>query len=262
MLHPLAWATCAILVLMYGFAVLGVLLIRGGDDAHSEYDVAAQRFFGSIGDSMLSLFVLIIGDGSHSIYRPLISAKPWLGLYFGAFWLLASVAVLNLLTAAVVSALVDRSHQDREAQKDMEKEARLGVVEHLRDRFAGRSGGEKAALTMKELFSLPAAAREPLQSGLEAVFHALDQDGNGAVMLHDFFDGLFRVEDGMPLEMLELKQRCKHIGYALQDLGARMASYHEISLSARPRMNPLERPLHDEGDPGSACGVPGDNMVI
>lgn len=255
--NPLAWGACAIASLVYIFALLGVFLIKGGDDPHSEFDVAANKSFGSVSDSMLSLMALASGDGGFAIYRPLVTSKPWLGLYFGTFWLLVSVAVLNLVTAVIVNLTVHKTREDQDRQREADKAAKLSVIERFRSELCELEG-EKERVSLRSLLEAPQEVQEHLQllgeshASLLPLFHVLLQDGRDTVCVHELCDGLKRIENGVPIEMLELRKRTQDISMKLGDHD-RLPRLEQLDKIAPLQLPPLDMSKEKHDDLGVVC---------
>jgi voltage-gated sodium channel len=102
-------------------AVLGLLFYVGAVMTTDLFGDEDPEHFGSIGNSMFTLFQVMTGDGWSDVVRPLLPAHPWAGWgFFIPFIVLSSFAVLNLFIAVIVEAL-----QEGQAAEFEEKQEQL-----------------------------------------------------------------------------------------------------------------------------------------
>jgi voltage-gated sodium channel len=88
------------------------------------------QWFGSIGESMYSLFqIMTLESWSMGIARPVMEVYPWAWAYFVPFILIATFTMLNLFIAIIVSTMQSMV----EEQKAQETEE-IGAVVHDENR--------------------------------------------------------------------------------------------------------------------------------
>ena len=103
-------------------AILGVLAVFfyvGSVLSTNLYGVAHPELFGSLGESAITLFQLMIFDGwAGDVVRTVGDTHPGSQVFFIAFTVLTGFAVLNLFIAVMVDAL--RAEHERLAESDLE----------------------------------------------------------------------------------------------------------------------------------------------
>merc|ERR1719310_876004 len=129
----LFWTLIVILLLSYVFALLGVSWIGASqdDDSSELYDVIARENFGGLGRTMQTLLQVFTLDSASNIYRPLISRNPLLAAYFVSYILLASIALMNLVTAVMVEQSMEQANKNREGNRERKKSERAETLEKV-----------------------------------------------------------------------------------------------------------------------------------
>jgi voltage-gated sodium channel len=81
-----------------------------------EFGPEKDRFFGTLGASLISLFqVMTLDSWSSNIMRPVLAQHPYAWLFFVPFVLVTAFTALNLFIGVVVSALESEGQAAREA---------------------------------------------------------------------------------------------------------------------------------------------------
>ncbi|QQG37347.1 MAG: ion transporter [Micavibrio aeruginosavorus] len=89
-----------LLIIYYVAAVLATHIFGHSDDSRLE------ALFGSIGKSMFTLFQIMTLEGwSEGIAQPAMAVYPWSWVFFVAFIIITSFAVLNLFIGVIVDAM-------------------------------------------------------------------------------------------------------------------------------------------------------------
>lgn len=114
-------------LIFYVAAVMGSKLFS---QTHPEY-------FGDLGSSAFTLFqVMTLESWSMAIARPVTEVHPFAWIFFVAFIILTSFAVLNLFIAVIVDSLQSK-HQDEEEARDLvahnERVQLIKEISHLRE---------------------------------------------------------------------------------------------------------------------------------
>ncbi|MDE2791874.1 MAG: ion transporter [Paracoccaceae bacterium] len=100
----------ALLALVY--YVFGVLVTK-------LYGKTFPDWFGTIGDSMFSLFqIMTLESWSMGIVRPVMERFPGAWMVFVPFILLTSFAVINLFIAVIVNAMTEQSQAESSALRE------------------------------------------------------------------------------------------------------------------------------------------------
>lgn len=125
-LPGMASVTVLLVLLLYVAAVLGC-------------DLFGTRFpdwFGTVGHAMYTMFQVLTLDGwSDAIARPVMAVYPFAWVYFVAFILLVTMAVLNLFVGVLVNSL---SGPDRSGALVREIAALRKEVAELKDMMGGQ----------------------------------------------------------------------------------------------------------------------------
>lgn len=83
-----------------------------------EFGPEKDRYFGTLGSSLISLFqVMTLDSWSSNIMRPTLAAHPYAWLFFVPFVLVTAFTALNLFIGVVVSALESEGQAARERQE-------------------------------------------------------------------------------------------------------------------------------------------------
>ena len=84
------------------------------------------QWFGSIGESMYSLFqIMTLESWSMGIARPVMEVHPWAWAYFVPFILIATFTMLNLFIAIIVSTM-----QSMVEEQNAQETREIGAVVH------------------------------------------------------------------------------------------------------------------------------------
>jgi len=94
-LPGLGWIFVLLVLVFYVFAVIGTKL----------FGAAYPEWFGSLGESMFSLFQIMTLEGWAEISREISTTFPFANAYFIIFILLASYTTLNIFIAIVVNTM-------------------------------------------------------------------------------------------------------------------------------------------------------------
>ena len=126
-----------LLLVFYIFAVMATKLFG------AEFD----EWFGTIGRSFFSLFqIMTLESWSMGIVRPVMDEFPYAWVFFVAFILSTTFAVLNLFIAIIVNSMHEAAEQEAEAQgKELqpvldELQALRSEIAELRRENGGRHG--------------------------------------------------------------------------------------------------------------------------
>ena len=109
----IGWIMVLLVVVFYIFAVLGTNL----------YGKAFPEWFGSIGDSMFTLFqIMTLESWSSGIARPMMEVMPYSYAFFIPFILVATYTTLNIFIAIVVNTMNEMHHHDVKEEEEILKE--------------------------------------------------------------------------------------------------------------------------------------------
>jgi voltage-gated sodium channel len=98
-------------------ALLSLLMYVGAVMATKLYGSSFPELFGSLPDSLFSLFQIMTLEGwSDGIVRPVMETYPFAWLFFIPFILIATFIMLNLFIAVIVNAMQMQHEQEAEAK--------------------------------------------------------------------------------------------------------------------------------------------------
>merc|ERR1712019_305962 len=83
----------------------------------------------------MTLMQFMTFDSVSIVYKPLITTKPWLVIYFAVFILLGPIALLNIVTAIMVESSLRTANEDQEAKKVWIEVRRKSMLPKLRQMF-------------------------------------------------------------------------------------------------------------------------------
>jgi voltage-gated sodium channel len=87
--------------------------------------------FGSIGDSLLTLFQVMSLDGwTAEVARPVMAVHPWSWVFFLVFILITSFTVLNLFIGIIVDGM-QQQHEETRSNKDLLFASRFGKLKSI-----------------------------------------------------------------------------------------------------------------------------------
>lgn len=120
-------------------AVIGLIFYVAAVMATQLFGASFPQWFGSIGESLFSLFqVMTLESWSMGMVRPIMEIHPWAWLFFVPFVIITSFTVLNLFIALIVNSM--QTMQAEEQQRSIhaeqsahdEREAILEAMENIR----------------------------------------------------------------------------------------------------------------------------------
>ncbi len=119
-------------LLMYVYGIIGFYKF-------SEID---PENWGTLGQSLLSLFQVLTLEGWADMQKAVIGEQPWAWLFFGSFVVIAVFVVINLFIAVVTNNLQQAKLEEEQTLNAAEMEL-LGAVRDLRERLDRYERGQK-----------------------------------------------------------------------------------------------------------------------
>lgn len=210
----LVWTLLTASVVTYIFAVAGMEFIRSKSDPSEIYDLIARDSFGTLPRSMLTLLQAFTLDSIGAVYRPLALENPSVIVFFLAYIFLASIALMNLVTAVIVDTAIQQASESREHQNDIRRKARLEMISTLRALFNDLDGDQSGNVNIAEVRHAPPEVLAQLESivqmsNIEQLFEYLDSDGSGQLGVEEFVEGILKSESGTPIELLCIMKQCR-----------------------------------------------------
>ncbi len=109
-------------LVLYVFAVMATQL----------YGAIAPEFFGTLGESLFTLFQIMTVEGWPEVARSVMTQSPHAWIFFVAYLLIATFMVLNLFIAVVVNAMQSQVTEDLKDEGEAHTRLILEEVRALR----------------------------------------------------------------------------------------------------------------------------------
>lgn len=193
--------------------------IRSNPTAYEDHD-SLDRYWGSLGSSMLSLFQAMSGglDWDDLLHPLRTTHGPYMALIFSIYIAFATLVILNLVTGIFVQS----------AQENLRHGRDLELVNRVRELFMETDSDFTGSICLRDFEQqlsnphmidyLRAIDLHPTEARL--LFSLLDADDTGEVNSEDFVNGLLR-----------LRGSARAIDQALIQHNAK-AMYHALSKQA------------------------------
>jgi len=216
------------------FAYVWAILITNLSKNH--HTAETDQYFGSVGRTMNSLFIVITLDGWADIAREARVATGIPGMFqFFIFWIFVSFFVITSLLAGVVSEQMAHSESERETRFKTQREERLRTVmrdlramvklvcaNHAADRtitedeledFIEAIGDSHVGAVLYDEYHVEADV-------LRCLFDIGDIEGTRVVDIDDLLASLLRLVRNEPncREMLVLQHEVRRLGWLLSNL--------------------------------------------
>jgi len=242
----LIWTLVLLILLFYCFAVILTHLVTD----HCRYNEGGvvncspdlMRFWKSVAESMLTLFVSISGGLSWSeALHPLREVSGIAFLCMVVYIVLTVLAILNVVTGVFCNNAIESARADKDIaiMKQMQKHAKQ--LKSLRGVFKEIDNDQSNLVSLQELKD--ALKSKKLASFLESMdistqdiwtlFMVMDSDGSGDVTLEEFVTGCMQLQG--PAQSIQLArmrhENLKTRGEILRvgtDIGNLKALFHEL----------------------------------
>jgi voltage-gated sodium channel len=99
-------------------ALLVLVLYVAGVMATKLFAHSAPEWFGSLGESIFTLFQIMTGDGWSEVAREIMAKQPLAWIFFIAFLVVSAFTVLNLFIAVAVSAMEAEHRAEEDAREE------------------------------------------------------------------------------------------------------------------------------------------------
>jgi hypothetical protein len=186
-----------LMIILFVFACMGVELITKNTRLRADpvFDAYVQQYWVDLPISMLTLIQFVNLDGIGAIYTPMVRSEPTMLLFFGAFMLLVSVCLMNLVTAVIVENSFEQAKSDRNVAKKERQKAMTKLMPHVRQIFQSLDKDGSGTVTLEEFGEADASIQENLEKicqtdDLVELFEMLDVDGSGSVEIEEFCEQL------------------------------------------------------------------------
>ncbi|CAE7687347.1 Scn11a [Symbiodinium sp. CCMP2456] len=242
----LIWTLVLLILLFYCFAVILTQLVTD----HCRYNEGGvvncspdlMRFWKSVAESMLTLFISISGGLSWSeALQPLRDVSEIAFLCMVVYIVLTVLAILNVVTGVFCNNAIESARADKDIaiMKQMQKHAKQ--LKSLRGVFKEIDNDQSNLVSLQELKD--ALKSKKLASFLESMdistqdiwtlFMVMDSDGSGDVTLEEFVTGCMQLQG--PAQSIQLA-RMRHENLKTRaeilrvgaDIGNLKALFHEL----------------------------------
>ena len=120
--------------------LLGLVLYVSAVLATKLFGAIAPQFFGTLGNSLFTLFQIMTVEGWPDIAREVMAVAPHAWAFFVIYLLIATFMVLNLFIAVVVNAMQSQVSADLKDEGEAHTKAILDEVRALRWELERRRG--------------------------------------------------------------------------------------------------------------------------
>eukprot|EP00928_Gymnodinium_smaydae_P011167 TRINITY_DN14152_c1_g4_i1.p1 TRINITY_DN14152_c1_g4~~TRINITY_DN14152_c1_g4_i1.p1 ORF type:complete len:599 (+),score=106.71 TRINITY_DN14152_c1_g4_i1:102-1898(+) len=274
-MRVLVWTLLVLAGITYIFAVFGVVLIASVlKDAYekSPTDELSDMllFFGGTHRVMFTLIQMMTLDSWTAFSRPLEVYVPMAWIYLYLYFAVATVVLLNLVTAILVEAALSYSKQDADfllKEKEMARQANMDQFQSLFGMLDKDQNGMLVKSEFDTAFENPDVGMKLKlldfgQEDLLELFYLLDS-GDGALSMDEFFGGLTKMEGDArakdvyrcmkSAETFEryLKTYSAEMQQDLYDIQSNVAGCHPQKRRRALKKRALHSKLHGSGDGGS-----------
>eukprot|EP00927_Polykrikos_kofoidii_P028328 TRINITY_DN24765_c0_g2_i1.p1 TRINITY_DN24765_c0_g2~~TRINITY_DN24765_c0_g2_i1.p1 ORF type:complete len:768 (-),score=131.31 TRINITY_DN24765_c0_g2_i1:152-2455(-) len=210
-LKALGWAGLLISIVLYVSAVIATEIMRmeygelGAGGITEYFDPDIKRWFGSVGNSLLTLSQLMTLEGWPDIIRKTVldHDKYYLLVFFIPFLCFTNFALLNVVTAVMVEKVFKFSEDEKVQQARgfrKERKAAIQKISKLFTRLDSNGDGNLTIVEMKRAMDSTAdgAMKQFQELGIakhdiETLFSCLDVDSNGELSVAEFIEGCLRM---------------------------------------------------------------------
>lgn len=246
-LKPLFWAVVlmAIILLIFGvFFTDGVVAYCMQHSAFQDESTSElRRHFGTLGRSILSLFISLSGGEDWGVVLHLLEPLPrYYALVFLLFITFAILALLNVITAVFIQTAIKQTESDVELVVAEEMAHRAEFTAVMQQVFMELDQNNSGALSYEEfeqhiedekiMTYLQTLELDATQ--IRSLFMLLDVDRTGEVDLEEFVTGCVRLKGGAKnLDMAFLKFQLDYVVHSIKAM-QRDADVRHSDMSSGP----------------------------
>jgi len=196
----IAYTFGLIVLIIYIFACMALELItkKLQESPNDEIVALVNNNFPNLQVTMLTLMQFVTVDSISSIYRPLILEDPSLILFFLPFILVVSISLMNLVTAVIVEGAIEQGQQDRDMQMRYKAHAFKKMLPSLKAMFHQLDVDGDGTVILQELLVAPDELKKQFEEvlqgdSLQELFEMIDVDDSGEVDIDEFCDGIAKL---------------------------------------------------------------------
>lgn len=196
------WTAFLIVAVLYIFAIVATEMIGPRRNSLFQGDEVAEEFFGTLSDSMLSMFqIMTLDTWADMIARPLMPKLPFVSLFCVFFIFIAVFILMNLVTAVIVENAFKIVTDDLELQAKLAYTKKKEDFRGLAELFLQIDEDGSGELTTQEFsralinpkVQQQLTVLEIQREELEDIWNVLD-DGDGVLTIEEFTSGLRRMK--------------------------------------------------------------------
>jgi len=161
----------------------------------------------------ITLIAFATFDSSLGIYHPMVMIRPHLLIYFVAYFLVVSIALMNLVTAVIVEGSLEQASTDRQVLRKQRALQVKKLMPHIKNLFKLLDEDDSGVVTLQEVQNAPESVQNELMKvinaeDLEEIFHMLDGDHSNSVAIEEFCDGISKiVQSDLSIETLRMMKQ-------------------------------------------------------
>mmetsp|Transcript_5126 Transcript_5126/g.8612 ORF Transcript_5126/g.8612 Transcript_5126/m.8612 type:complete len:570 (+) Transcript_5126:43-1752(+) len=223
-MSSLFWTLALLVLVFYLFAVVITQLVLD-HCRHSACPELLLKFWGSVPESMLTLFMAITNGLSwDDALRPLRNVSYFAVALVVCYVTLAVFAILNVVTGVFCNTAIESAHADKEVATIKQVRSKDQQVESLRQVFSEIDNANRNLVTFEEMSD--AISKGELSSFMEAMgistddirtlYTLLDADKDGLIDLDEFVSGCMQLHG--PAKSLQLAKMSFENKLARDDL--------------------------------------------
>eukprot|EP00929_Paragymnodinium_shiwhaense_P023606 TRINITY_DN14748_c0_g1_i1.p1 TRINITY_DN14748_c0_g1~~TRINITY_DN14748_c0_g1_i1.p1 ORF type:complete len:1355 (-),score=290.79 TRINITY_DN14748_c0_g1_i1:59-4123(-) len=204
-LQALSWSLMLIFMILYVGAVLtttwyNMTYLSATETLSPEQLTDYKDWFGSVGNSLLTLFQLMTLEGWPTVVWGSMEVWNFSWLFFVPFIMITNVSLLNAVTAVVVEKVFSIAQNESSEEVKRAEKQRLRALKSLKALFMSIDVDHNGTLDIQEFKEV--ISNTEIASGLAELgiaryeagelFECLDVDGDNTLTIAEFVEGLLR----------------------------------------------------------------------
>jgi hypothetical protein len=197
-LSTLLWVGFLLSLIIYSGAIYLTIIVGYNCDTDFAMWSQCHDFFGSIMQSMYTLFqVMTLESWSSAVARKVISVHPYMVVFFVTFLMCTTFGMLNIIVGVIVEktlAISSRHGRDLAIERDKQTRKDLEALRSIFEQFEGGSGAvdmdEFELITKQPQFTKQLNDLNIRLANPDYMFKFIDADGSGHITVEEFIDGL------------------------------------------------------------------------
>lgn len=181
-------------------------------DLHLEF---MTSHFGNIGESMISLFVLM-SSPNLPVYQEedgLLHQHPYLTMFLIAFITFGSFGMLAMLTGVINESMFENNELQKAEKRTLHEEMRMSLGERTADLFDNLPANDEGGVAVEEvkriaqdlLVVLEATGAHFAEGDIMKLIDHMDVDASGTISIDEFMHATEKIsEGGSPMATLEV----------------------------------------------------------